>query len=181
VPISLSPAPEDHEAVGLIAGLIASHHPDLQKHEVTVGVVLATTDDPDKPAVKLHGYPCAAVVSITPYKQRIHGVADALITIDAANWDDLSERQRESLIAHELTHLTVATDRKGYAKADDAGRPKLRMRLHDVQVGWFMSIAERYGEDSYEVQQARDIQDKHGQLLFSWAEGVIPMERRKAV
>lgn len=181
MPISLTPAPPDHEACALVAQLVASHHPDLHEHEVTVGIVLATTDDPDKPAVKLHGYPCAAVVSITPYKQRIHGVADALITIDAANWDDLSPRQRESRIAHELTHLTVSLDKKGFAKADDIGRPKLKMRLHDVEVGWFVGIAERYGEDSYEVQQARQIHEKHGQLLFAFAADVIPMERRKAM
>ena len=181
MPISLMPAPKDHEAYTLIRQLVDDHYPDLAKHEVTIGVVMATSDDPEKPAVKLHGYKCAAVVSITPYKQRIHGVADTLITIDAANWSDLAERRRESLIAHELTHLVVALDKNGHAKADDAGRPKLKMRLHDVQTGWFMSIAERYGEDSYEVQQARQIQDKWGQLLFSWAEGVIPMERRRAM
>lgn len=173
--MSIELKPADTEVRDLIAEAIRRYHPDLESHEVNVAAMFAVNDeDSEKPAVKLHGYPCLAVVKINSYALRAKGLADAEITIDRRRWDDLSPEERLALIDHELTHLTVAKDKHGHAKADNAGRPKLKMRLHDVQYGGFMGIAERHGEASQEAQQARALQTEHGQLLFSWAEGPPP-------
>ena len=179
MPVTYERAKPDHEAHDLIRGLAAKNHPDLAKHEVSIGVLLAASDD-GEPSVKLHGYPCAATVRITPYRQRVQGIEDAVITLDRRLWVDLSDERKAALIDHEITHLTVVFDKDGFAKSDDLGRPKLKMRLHDVQAGWFVDIARRHGEHSFEVEQARQIHADHGQLLFAWGDpATVPMQRRK--
>ena len=179
MPITYERAKPGHEAHDLIRGLAAKYHTDLEKHAVTIGVLLAASDD-GAAAVKLHGYPCAATVRITPYKQRVQGIEDAVVTLDARLWHDLSDERKAALIDHELQHLEVAFDKDSFAKIDDLGRPKLKMRLHDVQAGWFLDIARRHGEHSFEVEQARQIHAAHGQLLFAWGDAAtVPMHRRK--
>jgi hypothetical protein len=181
VSISYSVAKKGHEVHDLVAAQIEAHHPDLLKHKVTVGVDFAGV--PLGESLKCKGVPCHAYVKITPLRQRIRGYPDAVITIDARHWaDEAGEEQRAALIDHELAHLLVCFDKDKFVKSDDIGRPKLRIRPHDIEVGWFLDVAERHGEASYEVAQARRIADDHGQLLFGWAaEGVVPMNRRKAV
>lgn len=49
---------------------------------------------------------------------------------------------------------------------DDLGRPKLKMRKHDVEIGWFKIIAERHGAHSIERQQAKIIFDTMGQSFW---------------
>jgi hypothetical protein len=62
------------------------------------------------------------------------------------------------VIDHELRHLMLAKNKKtGQIQLDDEGRPKLRIRPHDFEFGWFARTAELYGEESYEVSQAREI------------------------
>lgn len=169
MPVTFSKPSRSHEAFSLISDTISKHYPDLEKHEVTVGVLLAFSDG-ETPAVKLHGYACAATIKITPYVQRVQGIEDAVITLDGALWAGMTDERKAALIDHELMHLEVQFDDEGLAKSDDLGRPKLKMRLHDVQAGWFVEIARRHGEASFEVEQARQIADDHGQLLFGWAE-----------
>jgi len=103
------------------------------------------------------------------HRQRGQGIADAVITLDEAAWRQASEAERMALIDHELVHLTIAKDKDGLAKSDDLGRPKLKMRLHDVQVGWFLDVARRHGNAAPEVQAIRAARETYGQRLFGWA------------
>lgn len=121
----------------------------------------------DEPAVKLHGYPCAAVVSIIPYKQRVDKRADAEIIIDRSQWDAMTDLQRRALLDHEITHLEFQKDDVGCVKTDDVGRPKLTMRLHDWQLGGFREIAQRYGEDAIEVVNAKAFKRDYGEAVFA--------------
>ncbi len=66
---------------------------------------------------------------------------------------------------HELTHLELA-EKEGAPVLDDGGRPKLKMRLHDYEFGWFTEVAERHKENAIEVQQARALIDGDGQVYF---------------
>jgi hypothetical protein len=161
------------DVLDLVEDIKERYHGALVAAEVTVDVLMAHPGENDDHAVKLHGYPCAAVVKITPYQQRVMGVADAIITIDAATWHGLSDAEREALIDHELHHLEVQRDKEGAVKSDDQGRPKLRMRLHDVQAGWFLDVVRRHKESSLEIKQARQVWDEFGQLLFPWAQEVV--------
>src|SRR5690606_5222802 len=118
----------------------------------------------------VNGYPAAAMVKINSYRDRVEGKADATIFIDADEWEGLDDPRREALIDHELQHLEVKRDPDtGAPLSDDAGRPKLKIRKHDHQYGWFDVIAERHGDASYEVRQAKAFADRHGQTYFGWA------------
>jgi hypothetical protein len=170
----LSQAPA--HIVDFVNNVVEAYHPDLLSSEVRIDVLLASpTDreiDHDLPPLKLHGYAAAAVARVVPLKQRVKGCGDVEVTICEQSWKDLDDDERTALIDHECSHFNLAVDHKsGQVKTDDCGRPKLKMRLHDVQAGWFLDVAKRHGMASMEVKQAREIQEKYGQLLFSWAEG----------
>lgn len=144
-------------------------HGNLVKAEVSITVLMAYNED--GPAVKLHGYPCAATVKINSLKDRVEGKGDATITIDAREWEMLTDAERAALLDHELEHLELVMEKGSQTvwKVDDHGRPKLRMKLHDWQLGGFDSIAARHREHALEVQQFRHVAEAKQQLLFEFA------------
>lgn len=164
------------DAIGpVVTDLIDRDFPELRDAGVTVEILAAHAGrdkegEPKGPSIKLHGYPCWAVVSIRSQKDRVAGSADARIVIDGDRWDDADERRQTAILAHELTHLDVVKDDDGNIVLDDCHRPKLRMRLHDWHLGGFEAIAEKYGADAVEVEAAEALRDQFGQLLFAFAE-----------
>lgn len=54
-------------------------------------------------------------------------------------------------------------------KYDDLGRPKVAMRKHDIQEGWFLRMFEKYDAFSIEASRARAIRNRIGQLVFDFA------------
>ena len=114
--------------------------------------------------LKLHGYLCYATVKITSYKDRVKGLGDAEIVIDAEVWDRIDEPTKKAIIDHELTHLLSIWD-AGALVTDDAGRPKLQLKLHDYHFGGFESIAKRHGASSIEVQTMQSIRKQYGPLF----------------
>lgn len=155
-----------HDAVDHVARMQAQWHEDLQG--VSIACLFAFDSESSLPVLKHQGYPAGAVVRIAPLRDRAMGCLDVSIIIDRANWLTLSAVQRDALIDHELTHLTRATDEDGFSLADSLDRPKLKMRAHDHQFGWFDEIAARHKEASCEVRQARRLLDATGQLYFDF-------------
>lgn len=147
--------------------LIAQHHRALAHWGVTVSVLVS-----DKP-LRHHGADAAAIVRISPPRERAQGCADATITLRGTDWDRRSEATQDAILDHELTHLDVQTRPAAFnprtgaleegaldgcmAKLDDDDRPKLKIKPHDHQFGWFESVAERHGAASLEVQQAQQL------------------------
>jgi hypothetical protein len=164
----------DSSVADLVTKLMKKRHPDMVKHEVKVAVLFVYDDeDSEKPAVSLHGRECLATISITSAKNRAAGMADALILLDRTKYLKATDRRRESLLAHELHHLVLKPK-----ETDGAGRPKLVMREHDHQFGWFEQIARDYGDDAWEVVQAREIMRQAGQLYFGVTGGeIVPLRR----
>jgi hypothetical protein len=181
------------EVTDLLQGVMDKFHPVLASCEVTVDVLMARGVDkegvglPD-PVLKLHGYMAAAIVKIVPLKQRVLGQGDALITIDAATWSELSEEKQRAVLDHELEHIQVVANNGegkpaglvecdvetgeviGEPLGDDIGRPKLKLKLHDWHLEGFKNIAERYGGSALEVQCAREaVVDTTGQYVWDWA------------
>jgi Putative phage metallopeptidase len=150
-----------------IARIRVLHHTDLDNVTIT-GLFAHDTEHGD--SVLTHqGYPAGAVVRITPIKDRAVGIADATVTVDRAGWLTLSQRQRDALVDHELTHLHWVTDEDGDHLCDALGRPKLKMRKHDHQYGWFDEVAQRHGTASPEVRQARRLMEStSGQYYFDF-------------
>lgn len=158
----------ESDVMNLLARVIAAHHPALKNAKLAVDVLLASVEDGGGGAVMLHGYPCSAVVRKVSYKNRVLGRGDAEIVIDAQWWEDATDRQREGLMDHELTHVEVQLDNQNKIKRDRAGRPKLSMRLHDWQLGGFAEVAQRYGKDAPEVVIAREFKKDFGQYVFDF-------------
>src|SRR5690348_15846400 len=120
------------------------YHPGLE--DVTVDALFVFDDEKSDPVLIHQGYPTAAVVRITSLRDRALAMPDAIITVDRATWQTLSAPQKDALIDHELDHLEWTVDKDQQPKADALGRPKLKMRRHDHQLGWFADVARRHGE-----------------------------------
>lgn len=164
----------DRATRSLVDEVMALHHPKLADASVTVDVLMVSDIDEESgevhQALKAHGYPAAATIAIVPLNRRALGQADALMTIDVASWQSLSGAEQQALIDHELTHLTLVLGEDGAPKRDDLKRPKLKMRLHDWQLGGFVDVAMRHGESALEVKAARSCNNK-GQYYWDWGNG----------
>lgn len=160
-----------HEVHAMAREILADHHPELWiqggDEYVSLCILMAyRDDDSDEPPVKHDGYPCAAVISVIPYKQRVDKRADAEIIIDQKKWVDFTEPQQRALLDHEITHLEIQVDEDGLVKTDDTGRPKLKLRNHDCQLGGFRAVAQRYGADAIEVTEARKFEEQYGDVTL---------------
>lgn len=150
------------------------HAPDLDG--VTVAALFVYDMEATEPVLTHGGYPAQAMCRITPVRDRALGVADAVIVIDRSHWLTLNVQAREALIDHELYHLERVVDEDTeLPKTDAVDRPKLRIRKHDHQFGWFDAIAERHGEASPEVRQAKQLIAATGQLYLDFG----PAQRRR--
>lgn len=154
-------------------------HQGLRDAEVLVDVEMVWPNknadgESTGPALSKGGYSCHATIQATTYEMRqMYGAGDLLIKIDAENWDMLSDRQREGLIHHELTHAALKTkeDAKSQkmlvCRHEHDNRPLFKFRKHDFQVGWFLEVGDEFQDDSIEVEQFKQIHAKcQGWLRF---------------
>lgn len=164
----------------LLAQVVERYHGGLHDAGVTFDILVAfaTKDeagDPVGPALSHGGYAALATVRINPLKSRVLGQADALITLDGDRWDEYSERQQQAILDHEVTHLELATEEGETGTIvlrDDIDRPKLRMRRHDHQFGWFDDVVRRHGRNSIEWSQFDTF--KSNALKQTWLPGLGP-------
>lgn len=163
------------EVESLLASLL-SDKADLQEllaYEVSVKVLMVKDADEDNPQPVLQhgGYPALAVVKINNAAARRQGLADATIIIDDYTWGELSEEQQAAALHHELYHLMVTFDGDGNLQRDDMGRPKLKMRKHDFQIGGFHAIAKQHGMNAIEVQAVVEVEKVWKQAEFAFTGG----------
>lgn len=148
-------------------------HGNLIDAGLTINYLFVSDVDKDgeaKPALKHAGYPAIATVRINSLKDRAEGKSDVTITIDSYRWDEMSEAERLAVLDHEATHVELKTDADtGNLIRDDLGRPRLMMRLHDHQAGWFHEVAERHGRHSAEQVQLMELSK------VRWVQGVLPL------
>lgn len=135
---------------------------------VTIGALFVADEDEQKRVLTHKGYPAAALIRIVNLRDRVAGQPDAQIVIDQFCWQSLEGKKQTALLDHELFHLERITDKHGANLYDTADRPKLRIRKHDWQFGWFDQIAKRHGEHALEVLEARRLLSQSGQLYFDF-------------
>lgn len=141
------------------------YSPDLDG--VTITALFVYDMDASEPVLTHGGYPAQAVCRITPTRDRALGVDDVVILVDRSNWLTLAARQRDALIDHEIHHIErVIDDETELPKTDAVDRPKLSIRKHDHQFGWFDAVAHRHGDASAELRQARALIESTGQMYF---------------
>jgi hypothetical protein len=151
------PSARDGDVDGTIRSLIEKNYPDLLEAEVTIGAVFAHAKrgedgEVQGEALKHHGWPAAAIISINPHRKRVEGLPDVSLAIDGDRWPDMSDEQRTALLHHEIHHLLVCRDDEGVIRSDDCGRPKLKMRPHDWECSGFETIIRRYGQAAIDTQ-----------------------------
>lgn len=118
------------------------------------------------PAIKHHGVQAIGLCRIIGQRDRAKGMGDIEVTVDGDWWQTASIDQQVALLDHELNHIQLKRDQAGCIVFDDLGRPKIKMRQHDHDYGWFDVIAKRHGTASVEVRQARALREHCGQFYF---------------
>ena len=147
-----------------------SHRP-LLDFKVNIDLVFAHGDRDDDgklvgPALMKNGIVCRGLTRKMAVKDRVLGRGDAEISLDGDWWNETAtDAQQEALLDHELHHVALKLV-KGQIQHDCAGRPVLKLRKHDVEVGWFAYVAERNGKNSLEQMQASTIMDALGQFFW---------------
>lgn len=146
-------------------------HALVKDAKVKIDFVFAYPDvdkygEPKGCALQKNGHRALGITRKISLKDRALGRGDAEIALDGEWWNDASERAKRALLDHELHHIAVKTHSDGAVQRDDLQRPKLDMRKHDIEIGWFHIIAERHGDFSMERCQAKLIVDKYGQYYF---------------
>jgi hypothetical protein len=136
-----------------------SHKPLLDAR-VSIDILFAHGDE-RSPAIVSGGHQALGLCRKLSLKDRVAGRGDAEITIDADWWQHAENDHRRALLDHELHHIEVKDGSR-----DDAGRPVLKLRKHDVEFGWFRTIAERHGVSSMERVQAKSLFDNYGQSFW---------------
>lgn len=157
--------------------LIKLFHAELQDAGIRIDYVFVSTDSEDAPALSLHGNACMAIARIIGPKERAKGLGDSEISIDEALWIGKTTAEKEAILDHELHHFELRRNKKGRVKLDPNGRPLLKMRKHDYDIGHFVHIAKRHGAASMEVQQMTRIYLQHKQTLFDFAQDADLLRR----
>lgn len=119
-------------------------------------------------AIRHHGCKALGLARRLKLKDRVMGRGDCEVLLDGHWWKEASRDERRAILDHELHHFIVKQSTHGVFERDDIGRPKIVLRHHDFEFGWFAVIAERHGLASQERQQAKIMMEQGGQ--FFWPE-----------
>lgn len=159
----------DGDFLALLGEVTAKYHPELVEVGVTLDSLLVFTDsESGRPPLLLHGVPCAATIKLVGVKDRVLGKADLLLTVDGTAWDGWRPEEQVALLDHELTHVLVVRDQDGKVRLDKAGRPRLKLRRHDLEIGGFLEVCERHGKAALEAQQYLQMNRLFSQKMFPW-------------
>ena len=151
--------------------LLMEHHPDLHAAGVTVEVIFGyayrnADDEQVGHAYKVRQRPVSSTSSKTKLIDRVLGAADIRIELDGDQWESLHVDQQAAIIDRELQSFAVAKDNEDGVILDSHGRPKLKTRLPDFEVGIYTEIAKRHREASVECISMAQIYLQAGQVVF---------------
>ena len=165
-------ATQEHKE--LLERVMKKYHKRLWDIELKVDLLLAFSTS-DAPALSHGGYAALATVRIVGLRDRVKGHGDAEIILDGDRLKDLKDKTLEAILDHELTHLELPLDATNQVKRDDVDRPKLKMRRHDHQYGWFDEIAARHGNAAIESMQLRGLVES-SELVQAYLPGFDPWD-----
>lgn len=168
------------DCLRIVAETLDKYHPALAEIGLRIDVLMVHAPRDAEghatgPALQSKsGAPAAACVSVVKLKDRVKGAGDAEILFDGDRYPKWKERTIAAIADHEIEHLEFD------GKVDDIGRPKLKLRPHDVEFGWFDAIARRHGDASVEVLQAKRVFGCRSlrQLYLPGWEDELPAEAR---
>lgn len=144
-----------------------TEHKPLLDARVKIDFIFAYAEDtPGAVAIRHHGIRAIGLCRRIGLKDRVMGRGDAEIVLDGDWWKEATAAQARALLDHELHHLEIVTDKHGRVQWDDLRRPKLKLRPHDFEFGWFVEMARRHKAAAQESIQAKTIMDAAGQWLW---------------
>lgn len=144
------------DVTDLAERVMREHHKPLSELGVTVTYLFAYADkdeegQPKGPALKAAGgYPAAAKIKINSLSDRVEGKKDATCWLDGDDWPAWPPARKAAVLDHELQHLEAT------GETDDCGRPKLKLRRHDFQIGGFFAIVKRHQEAAVELELLKE-------------------------
>lgn len=158
----------DDEVMATVEKVMKKYHADLHAEGVAITVLIARSED--GPPLKVRGQEALGSIRVTKSTERALGLGDALMMINGEAMPAWNSGRLQAVIDHELTHLALKKSKKtGAVERDDLDRPKLKIREHDYEFGWFAETANRFGEDSFEFSQARELL-----ASASWMQPLLP-------
>jgi len=171
MPRTMIQAPDD--VLELLRQTVELYRNELLEAGVTWNVVMvhAATDqngEPRGPALKHHGHDALAVVKINSLEDRVKGLADVTLRLDGDRWPEHSRETQVAILHHEAEHLILVRGDDGAVRTDDANRPKLRIRQHDLEIGGFECVVECHKMAAIEAQQYRDLNRRLSQKTLPW-------------
>lgn len=161
--------------------LLKKHHDDLTKSRARIDAIFVTTDGDGGNPVRDKDILSIVHPAIVPARYRGGMKADAVLLIDREMWDELTDKQQDAWLDHGLTHLQAVITENTVA-TDGNDRPKLRLRVHDVTLGFFSSVAKRHGENSPEVMACRAMIENMSSIFlpgFEFTAKPLPGQRKK--
>lgn len=85
-------------------------------------------------------------------EEKLGLIPDFLIILDADYWEAVTDREREILMFHEMSHCVQAVDKWGDPRFHrDTGEPVWALAGHDVEE--FTSVVRRYGAWNAELEE----------------------------
>lgn len=144
------------EIVSRASHMLKCFHPTLVNAGLKIDIITVANEDPDddSPALMHGGYPCDGTIRVINAKERAKGNGDCEMCLDEARYLTMTDAERDALVDHEIYHVELKLNKKGRVVLDEHGRPKLKLRKHDHDFGFFTEIARRHGAASGEVKQA---------------------------
>ena len=128
------------ELVEVLLNKFDTHRP-LVATDIKIDLVFAYADEDEKgrllnDALSKDGIKALGITRNVSLKHRALGHGDAEIALDANWWGSATAEEQAALLDHELHHIAVKSDKQGNVRYDDLGRPIIKLRKHDVEVGW---------------------------------------------
>lgn len=152
----------------LVQSRIDGFYPDLIECQFKIGILLVhpSASNPEKPPLLRNGYPVTGDIKIVSYEDRVQGKPDATLKLEGQNWANVDEESKAGEVDHQLERLMVLRDKNTKAiKTDDFGRPKLRLRPHDREVGVFDAVVRRHGRNAPEARAVEELSLHYNTLL----------------
>lgn len=157
-----------------ILDVMGQYHGPLKDAEVKITARLAygpkdQNGDTSGPALTHGGHQAMATIRIVSLKDRaIPGMGDAILDLDGDRIDELSEATFTALLDHEIHHLELVIDKHGAVVRDDLGRPKLKLRKHDIQIGGFSDVIAKHKQHALEAMQVESAYKEYVQPAFNF-------------
>jgi len=120
----------------IMEAIVAGERKDLDG--LKIGIAWHAGWRPDADGVRTNG----KCVKRSDLDRSLDGY-DAMIILNEQSWGAFSDNDKYRLLAHELEHIQIASDKNGEPLIDDKGRPVIRLKRHDVSD--FASIIKRFG------------------------------------